>query len=260
MLEQKKAIVYGGGGAIGGEIARVFAGQGARVYLAGRTGPPLATVAADIGTLGRESAETMVLDVLDEKAVNAYAAQVGAIDICVNAVGLEGGAQGMPLIEMSADTVVQPIADAARAAYNIAKAAAVHMTNGVIIMLSTPMARMPVATTGPFGSASAAVETLARQLAAELGPRGTRVVCLRLTGIPETATRLGSLTERMWRDAAARLGMSFEDLVEAAGAGSPLGEPLTVNRVAELAAFVASDRAKALTGTVLNASGGAVVD
>ena len=200
-----------------------FRRSGARVCLVGRTGPPLAAVAADIGTLGREPAETVVLDVLDGVAVNAYAAQVGDVDICVNAVGLEGGAQGMPLIEMSADTVVQPIADAARAAFNIAKAAAVHMTNGVIVMLSTPMARVPVATTGPFGSASAAVETMARQLAAELGPRGTRVVCLRLTGIPETATRLGSLTERMWRDAAARLGMSFEEVVQAAGAGSPLG-------------------------------------
>jgi 3-oxoacyl-[acyl-carrier protein] reductase len=260
MLEKKKAIVYGGGGAIGGEIARVFAGQGARVYLAGRTGSALSAVAAQIGALGREPAETAVVDVLDEVSVNAFAAQVGDVDICVNAVGLDGGAQGMPLIEMSADTVVQPIADAARAAYNTAKAAAVHMKDGVIIMLSTPMARMPVAMTGPFGSASAAVETMARQLAAELGPRGTRVVCLRLTGIPETALRLGSQTERMWRDAAARLGMSFEEVAEAAGAGSPLGRPLTVARVAEVAAFVASDRASALTGTVLNVSGGAVVD
>ncbi|GIF48029.1 NAD(P)-dependent dehydrogenase (short-subunit alcohol dehydrogenase family) [Asanoa ferruginea] len=260
MLEHKKAIVYGGGGAIGAEIARVFAAQGARVYLAGRTGSALSAVAAQIGALGREPAETSVVDVLDEVSVNAFAAQVGAVDICVNAVGLDGGAQGMPLIEMSADTVVGPIADAARSAYNTAKAAAVHMRDGVIIMLSTPMARMPVAMTGPFGSASAAVETLARQLAAELGPRGTRVVCLRLTGIPETALRLGSQTERVWRDAAARLGMSFEEVAEAAGAGSPLGRPLTVARVAEVAAFVASDQAGALTGTVLNVSAGAVVD
>ncbi|MDG4821966.1 SDR family oxidoreductase [Asanoa sp. WMMD1127] len=260
MLEQKTAIVYGGGGAIGGEIARVFAAQGARVHLAGRTGAALAAVAADIATFGRRPAEAAVLDVLDEAAVNAFAAQVGPVDICVNAVGLDGGAQGLPLIEMSADAVVQPIADAARAAFTIAKSAAAHMTDGVIIMLSAPMARVPVATTGPFGSASAAVETMARQLAAELGPRGTRVVCLRLTGIPETATRLGSLTERMWRDAALRLGLSFEEIVEAAGAGSPLGRPLTVARVAELAAFVASDRSTALTGTVLNATGGAVVD
>jgi enoyl-[acyl-carrier-protein] reductase (NADH) len=71
---------------------------------------------------------------------------------------------------------------------------------------------------------------------------------------------LGSQTERVWRDAAARLGMSFEEVAEAAGAGSPLGRPLTVARVAEVAAFVASDRASALTGTVLNVSAGSVVD
>jgi 3-oxoacyl-[acyl-carrier protein] reductase len=260
MLEQKKAIVYGGGGAIGGEIARVLAGQGASVQLAGRSLPALRAVAADIATLGRQPAETAVLDVLDDAQVNTYASQLGEIDICVNAVGLDGGAQGLPLIEMSTDAVVQPITDAARAAFNIAKAAALHMTNGVIIMLSTPMARAPAAATGPFGAASSVVETLTRQLAAELGPRGTRVVCLRLAGIPETATRLGSLTERLWRDAATRLGVPFEDVVEAAGAGSPLGHPLTVKRVAELAAFVASDHSTALTGTVLNATAGAVVD
>ncbi|GAA1885109.1 SDR family NAD(P)-dependent oxidoreductase [Asanoa iriomotensis] len=260
MLDQKKAIVYGGGGAIGGEIARVLAGQGASVRLAGRSLPAMEAVAADIATLGRQPAATAVVDVLDEAQVNAYAAQIGKIDICVNAVGLDGGAQGLPLIEMSADAVIQPIADASRAAFNIAKAAAVNMTDGVIIMISVPMARIPVAMAGPFSSASAAVETLARQLGAELGPRGTRVVCLRLAGIPETATRLGSLTERMWRDAAARLGVPFEDVVEAAGAGSPLGRPLTVARVAELAAFVASDQATALTGTVLNATAGAVPD
>jgi NAD(P)-dependent dehydrogenase (short-subunit alcohol dehydrogenase family) len=40
LLENKNAIIYGGGGGIGGGVARTFAREGANVFLAGRTGPP----------------------------------------------------------------------------------------------------------------------------------------------------------------------------------------------------------------------------
>jgi 3-oxoacyl-[acyl-carrier protein] reductase len=107
---------------------------------------------------------------------------------------------------------------------------------------------------------SAAIELLLRQLGAELGPAGIRTVCLRLNGIPETATRFGSNTERTWRDAAERLGVSFEELLQGVGQGSPLGRALTVQEVADAAAFYACDRAGGLTATVANVTGGAVVD
>jgi 3-oxoacyl-[acyl-carrier protein] reductase len=45
LLEEKNAIVYGGGGAVGGAVARAFAGQGAQVFLAGRTRDALEAVA-----------------------------------------------------------------------------------------------------------------------------------------------------------------------------------------------------------------------
>ena len=48
LLDSKNSIVYGGGGSIGGGVARTFAREGARVFLAGRTREPLEAVAADI--------------------------------------------------------------------------------------------------------------------------------------------------------------------------------------------------------------------
>lgn len=85
-------------------------------------------------------------------------------------------------------------------------------------------------------------------------------VGMRLSGIPETAERLGSHTARMWERAAERLGVPYEQLLEQVGAGTYSGRPLTVQQVADLAVFLASDRASCLTGTVVNVTGGSVVD
>jgi NAD(P)-dependent dehydrogenase (short-subunit alcohol dehydrogenase family) len=258
-LEEKTAVIYGGGGAIGGEIARTFAREGATVHLAGPTAAKLDAVAADIGP----AAATAVVDAMDPAAVSRHLDSVGRVDVCVNAVGVQNGAQGQPLVEMTADEFGAPIRDYTRTNFVTGAAAARAMASsggGVIIGLSSPMARTATALTGSFTMASAAVELFLRQLAAEVGPTGVRAVCLRLNGIPETATRLGSSTEVTWRDAAARLGVTFEELLDGVGQGSPLGRPLTVREVAEVAAFVASDAAGALTATVLNVTGGAVVD
>ena len=77
LLADKVAVVYGGGGAIGGSCARVFAREGARVFLAGRTRAKLDTVARDIAAAGGH-ADVTALDVLDEAAVRAHADRAAA--------------------------------------------------------------------------------------------------------------------------------------------------------------------------------------
>jgi NAD(P)-dependent dehydrogenase (short-subunit alcohol dehydrogenase family) len=266
LLEKKTAIVYGGGGAVGGAVARAFAREGAVVHLAGRTESTLAAVADDIRQAGGTAA-TAVVDALDQDAVDTHAAAVvaetGRLDVSFNGVGDDNGEQGVALVELTADQYVRPVAEYTRTHFVTARAAARHMAaqgSGVILPLSNPMAAAPAALTGPFGQACAAVENLARQLAAELGPHGIRVVCLRPTGMPETATRLGSHTREMWTRAAQRLGMTLDEMLPLVAAGSPLGRALTVADVAEVAAFVASDRAAGMTGTVANVTGGAIAD
>jgi 3-oxoacyl-[acyl-carrier protein] reductase len=266
LLEHKNAVVYGGGGAVGGAVARAFAREGATVFLAGRTQEKLDKVAAEIAAAGGV-AETSVVDALDELAVDEHAAAVaeraGSLDVCFNAVGLDDGEQGIPLVELSADDFGAPIADYARTNFVTAKAAARRMIaqrSGVILSLSVPMARMPVALTGSFGIAGAAVESLSRQLAAELGQHGVRVVCLRPNGMPETAAKLGSHTREVWGRAAERLDMPMEQLLEMVSAGGMLQRPLTVDELANVAAFMASDRASGMTGTVANVTSGAALD
>ena len=72
LLKDKVAVVYGGGGAIGGAAARAFAREGAHVFLAGRTRERLQRVADDIAAAGGQS-RIAVLDALDEGAVRAHA-------------------------------------------------------------------------------------------------------------------------------------------------------------------------------------------
>src|SRR5215217_7216884 len=110
LLEDKNAVIYGGGGSIGGAVARAFAREGAHVFLAGRTQSSLDRVAQDIRSSGG-TADTSALDALDENAVNAFVdsvvAQTGHIDISFNVISLHDVQQ--PLTEISPDDFLQPI-------------------------------------------------------------------------------------------------------------------------------------------------------
>ena len=103
LLEGRNAVIYG---AIGGAVARAFAREGARVFLAGRTRASLEAVAADIRDAGG-AADTAEVDALDERAVDAHAdavaSQAGSIDICMNVLS-HGDVQGTPFVEMALET------------------------------------------------------------------------------------------------------------------------------------------------------------
>ena len=89
LLQNKNALIYGGGGSIGGAVARAFAREGARVFLADRTPANLEAVADQIRAAGGR-AETAEVDALDEHAVDehadAVAAAAGRIDISFNLI------------------------------------------------------------------------------------------------------------------------------------------------------------------------------
>lgn len=109
LLENRRAVIYGGGGAIGGAVARVFAREGAKVFIAGRTQATLDGVARDIAAKGG-IIETAQVDVLDERAVEMHAGAVaaaGGIDIALNAVSFMHD-QGTLLANLSLETYMHP--------------------------------------------------------------------------------------------------------------------------------------------------------
>ena len=264
LLDNKNAVIYGGGGAIGGAVAQAFAREGARVFLAGRTRAKLDAVADAIAVEGGV-AETAQIDAFDEQVVNrhadAIAAKAGGIDITLNAVGIVH-VQGTPFAELSLDDYTHPINAYTRTHFITAKAVARHMTkkgSGVILTLSTPGSYMPGMGYLGYGVACAAIEGLSRLLAAELASNAIRVVCLRPHAIPE-AVALGSHSRDVFRPVAKRAGLTIEEMLAGAATGTLLKRLPTLAEVAYVAAFMASDRAGAMTGTVANMTCGALVD
>ncbi|MEV5752112.1 SDR family oxidoreductase [Actinoallomurus sp. NPDC052308] len=262
LLENKNAIIYGAGGSIGSAVAHAFAAEGARVFLAGRTSATLEVVAEKIQASGGV-ADVATVDVLDHDAVEAHAdavvATAGSLDISFNAVSLpQTGIQGTALADLSPEAFDLPMATYPRANFLTAKAAARRMTgqgSGVILTITASPSRTAVPLMGGMAPAWAAIESLSRGLAAELGPAGVRVVCLNAAGMPETP----QLTE-VYELHADAYGISREAF-EARMADRTLRKRLpTVAEIADVAVFVASDRAAAMTGAIANLSGGMIAD
>jgi NAD(P)-dependent dehydrogenase (short-subunit alcohol dehydrogenase family) len=238
LLNHKNAIIYGGGGGLGAGVARVFAREGATVFLAGRTRETLDAVASEITAQGG-SAHCAVLDALDEQAVNthlqAVVDQAGSIDISINLIS-RGDIQGTPLLEMEVEDFLQPIRAGARSNFITARAAARHMVGqgaGVILMVTSGSGAVlkpsPQFSMGGTGPADAAIECFLHYLAAEVGPRGVRVAGLWTAGVFHAELMAGL---------------------------SMLNRGPTLQQLADTAAFLASDRGSGITGSIVNVSSG----
>ena len=264
LLRNKSAVIYGGGGAIGGAVARVFAREGATVFIAGRTQSRLDAVAADIAAAGGK-AETAQVDAFDEQQVerhaDAVAAKVGGIDIALNAVSVLHD-QVTVLADLSLAEFMRPIEGFLRTLFITSKAVARHMgarRPGVILTLSEPGSRLTAAGLLGHAVSSAGKEVFSRVLAAELAPRNIRVICIR----PHATTdgpAAGSYTQELFAPMAAADGVPVEQWIARLAQGTLLKRLPTLADVAETAAFLASDRVGVMTGTVVNLTSGALVD
>jgi 3-oxoacyl-[acyl-carrier protein] reductase len=261
MLENKTAVIYGAGGAIGGAVARGFADAGAHVYLAGRSKDRLEKVASDIG----DAAGVAEVDALDEQAVathaDAVAADAGGIDIALNAVAFPF-VHGVPFVEVAVDDVMYPIDAFLRTNLITAQAVARHMTSrgsGTILTLSTAASRVVLPGTLGYGTTGTVVEVVSERLAVELGPSGVRVVCLRPHAIADGPSR-GSFAGGVFESRAAAAGVGVEQWLEQFALDTTvLGQFPTVADVAGAAVFLASDHASAITGTVVDLTFGNAV-
>lgn len=258
LLKGKTAIIYGGGGGIGGAVALTFAREGARVFLAGRTRSTLEAVASDVAAAGGR-AEVAVLDALEEEAVDAHVrdvvAKAGAVDVSFNLIN-RGDVQGTPLVNMKTDDMLRAVVTGLRGNFVTARAAArqmIEQRSGVILHLNSASGEGAMPGMGSTGPADAATESFMRYLAAEVGPSGVRVCGIWTAGIVETMSQ---------EKVAAVGGPNVPDLqtIEQMISGmAALRRTPRLSDVADAAAFLASDRAAGITGTMLNVTAGLVL-
>jgi NAD(P)-dependent dehydrogenase (short-subunit alcohol dehydrogenase family) len=262
MLKDKAAVIYGAGGGTGGAVARAFAREGAKVFVTGRRRAPVEAVAKDIVAAGG-SAEAAELDALDEQAVDNHLQSMidtaGRVDISFNAVGIPNGKiVGVPLIELDAEQFSLPITAYTTSYFLTARLAARRMipnNSGVIMTVTALHSRMGIALVGGYGPAQAAKEALTRDLSVELAPHGIRVVGLRPQGMPETRT-----IKEAYEPRAKASGMTWEEWQELLASRTHPRRLMTLEEMANVAAFAASDKASGLTGTTVNLTMGSVDD
>lgn len=247
-FQGKRILVTGGTRGIGLAIARRFREAGGRLLVTARhaAGDP-DCVAADLS--GRSGTDAVIAAVRE---------RLGGIDIVVSNVG-GSSAPGGGALALSTDDWQHAIETNLFAAVRVDRGLLPMMLeqgSGVIIHVSSIQRKQPLYdSTLAYAAAKAALTNYSKGLANEFGPKGIRVNTI-APGYTETEAAIGMVNE-----IARRTGITpdaaRQQIIDSLG-GIPLGRPNRPEEVAELAAFLASDRASAITGSEFVIDGGSV--
>jgi 3-oxoacyl-[acyl-carrier protein] reductase len=251
-LQNKNAIIYGAGGSLGSEVARAFAAAGARVFLTGRNLPSVRRVTDQIQA-SQGNAEADEVDGLNEPAINAHLERVlqkaGTVDISFNAIGI-AVVQNVSLTDMSVHDFVRPISHSMQTQFLTATAAGrvmMKQRSGVILTLTATPGGIGYPYTGGFAPACSALESFSRNLAAELGISGIRVVNIRSGGSPDS---------RVFREAIDLDPAAMQRVIRSMEEDTMLKKLPYMADIAHVAVFLASGLAGKITGVTIDVTSG----
>jgi 3-oxoacyl-[acyl-carrier protein] reductase len=252
-LEGRVAIVTGGAAGIGAAIARAFAGEGARVLLADRDIAAATATASEIG----EFAQPFEVDVTREAEVQAMAREAlerfGRIDILVNNAGIMRKAYVKDMTEATWDAVVDVNLKATFLCSKAVLPAMIEARRGRIVNIASIAGKVGEPTASAYSAAKFGVIGFTRSLALEVAQHDILVNAICPGPIP---TALG---QQGWRDGALVEGVDLDRIMARVGTRSPLKRLGTVEQVARMALFVASDECDFTTGSAFNVDGGIVM-
>jgi 3-oxoacyl-[acyl-carrier protein] reductase len=252
VLQNKNAVIYGGGGSLGGAVAKALAAAGAKVFLTDHHYNAVRLVAGEIIAADGD-VEIEAVDAFDAGFVQAHLERVmasaGSVDISFNAVGVDV-VQNIPLTDISVEDFVQPIQLTMQTRFVTATAAARVMMkqgSGVILTLTATPGGIGYPFTGGFAPACCAVECLSRNLAAEVGPYGVRVVNIRSGGSPDS---------RVFREAIESNPSIQTTIIRQMEEDTMLKRLPLMADIANVAVFLASDMARMITGVTVDVTCG----
>ena len=252
-LGGRAAIVTGAGGGIGGAIAKMFVAEGARVLVADRDLAAAKALAAPLG----DAAIAFEADVTQEAHVQAMAkealARFGRIDILVNNAGIIRKAFVKDMTEDTWNAVMDVNLKATFLCSKAVLPAMIDAKRGRIINIASIAGKVGEPTASAYSAAKWGVLGFTRSLALEVAPYDILVNAICPGPIP---TALG---EQGWRDGAQVQGVGLDQVMARVNARSPLGRLGTVEQVARMALFVASDDCDFTTGAAFNVDGGIVM-
>jgi 3-oxoacyl-[acyl-carrier protein] reductase len=243
-IDAMSVLVTGGGSGIGAGIARHFCTAGARVTISGRRAAKVEAVAASIG----ERCRAVVGDVTsahdrDRMVADALDHGEGRLEVLVNNAG---NMYRGPLAELEEQALLDVFHTNVVGGIMLAQAALPHLVEaaGCVIFVGSTHSQRAFPGASPYAATKGAVETLTGVLAAELGPMGVRVSCIRPGGVfTELNQRAG-----LFDDDAARARL------EGLAPAHALGRLGTVDEIAEGVEYLA--RAEWTTGHVMTVDGG----
>lgn len=263
LLQNKVALITGSGRGIGRAIARLFAAEGASVFLTARTESELQITAGEINRVSPASSNAAAqaaylpadLTRADDCARVFTEARnhFGRVDILVNNAGHYGPV--VPVEEYPLDDFENVIAVHLRAAFLLTKAALPEMYergSGAILNISSLSAKSAFGWGSAYAAAKAGMLGLTRVTAAEAARKGVRVNALCPGPVTETV-----MSKELGATLAKRLNVSPED--QLAGFLNTIlqGRGQTADEIARAALFLCSDQSSAITGQSINVDGGA---
>lgn len=243
-LSDLSVLITGGGSGIGEGTARLLAGGGSRVTIAGRRADRVDAVARSIGEACRAVTGDVTVPA-DREAMVAAAVEhgLGRLDALVNNAG--NMCRG-PLAELREDELLTVFHTNVVGAMMLTQVALAHLeaSAGAVVFVGSVHSQRAFPGASPYAATKGAVETLTAVLAAELGQRSVRVSCVRPGGVfTEINQRAGLFDDETAR---ARL--------DGLGPAHALGRIGTVTEVAEAIEYLI--RAEWTTGAVLTVDGG----
>ena len=252
-LKDRVAIVTGGASGIGAAIAAAFHAEGARVVIADIDAQKAQAAAAGYGERGLAIGVDVTREAQVVAAVEATLQRFGRIDILVNNAGIMRKSY---VRDMAEELWSQVLAVNLTATFLCSKAALpamIEAKRGRIINIASIAGKVGEPTASAYSAAKFGVIGFTRSLAIEVAPHNILVNAICPGPIPTTLGRQG------WTEGAAVEGVGLDRVMARVNARSPLGRLGTVESVARMALFIASDDCDFTTGSAFNVDGGIVM-